>query len=122
MYWRHIYSVLSSIVVTAILIITRPDFEDWYLLALAGGGGVTFYITLKFESRQQPYDPGLERAKLLAKMNRDQNMLQVLMVVGIVVAAVVMIGIVAVLPILFLAPDTIEMLVEAFMCGCKPEN
>ena len=55
MIWRHIYSLLTSTAVTAVLLVTRQDFESWYLIppALVAVSGVTINIRLGRRRRPQ---------------------------------------------------------------------
>ncbi len=51
MIWKHHYSLLTGGVVTAALLVTRPDFEWWFLLPPSGLLGSGHAIIIRLERR-----------------------------------------------------------------------
>ena len=52
MIWKHHYSLLVGAVMTTVLLLTRPDFEPWYLVPSFSLWGSGHAIIIKLGRRQ----------------------------------------------------------------------
>lgn len=131
MIWRHIHSLLASAVVMAVLLVTRPDFEVWYLTlpALTAGGGITVNITVgRRRRRQSPMldsvDDEIEAKRrwweFQKKVERDRTRTDRRIAYGVVIAMVLVIGL-PILGVILASPGTVEVVrrwLGLFGCSC----
>lgn len=121
--WKHHHSLLVSVVVTAVLVATRPDFEWEYMLPFIPLGGGGYWLIIKIERRRSLEMEALKTRLRMEEMQarHDKKMLDMKLGTGRAIGFGVLFAFVGIMTLLWLGtygPEGIQEWLGLFGCRC----